>query len=69
MKVTTDEAKAIKRFRNSADSQIIKAVLLRGLKVAQDKFEDETFSGDNQLRVKIHRDVLRILFDEELVRG
>lgn len=68
MVVSSEEAKALKRFRNNPDSRILKDVLLRELKLSRDQFESEPVSEDTRVRIHVFKTALRVLFDEELLK-
>lgn len=67
--VSSEEAKALKRFRNNADSNLIKDVLLRELQISRDQYESETVSDDTRTRIHVFKTALRVLFDEDVVKG
>lgn len=68
LKVTLQEAGALRRFRNSADGRHIKNVLDRVLGYVRDNYEDNPATEEARADVIDTKLVLRVLFDDELER-
>ena len=67
-KVSLQEAGAFRRFRSSADAELIKAVLLRELNLTRDQYEDNVANEDNRVGVNTVKRVIQCLFEDELER-
>lgn len=68
VKVSTQEAGALRRFRNSADGRHIRNVLDRVLGYVRDEYEDHPATESARVEVLDTKLVLRVLFDDELER-
>lgn len=67
--VSVGEAAALRRFRNSADSQEIKAVLMRELKLTREDYESNVASEETRMYIAQIKRTLALLFEDELIRG
>lgn len=67
-KVSQQEAGAIRRFRASADAVHIKNVLLRELHLSRDEYEDTVADESKRVTVNAVKNVLNVLFKDELER-
>lgn len=61
------EILALKRFRSDNDGRVIKGVLERLLDYTRLENEENEANEEHRLRVKVTQDILRILYDAELV--
>lgn len=68
-KVSLQEAGAFRRFRASADAELIKNVLLRELNLTRDQYEDTVASEENRIGVNTVKRVIKGLFEDELERA
>lgn len=69
IKVSLQEARALKAFRAMPEADIIKGVVLRELNVARDEYEKAEVDPEVRKRILVYRSVLGTLFDEPLGRG
>ena len=67
-KVSLQEAGAFRRFRSSADAELIKAVLLRESNLTRDQYADNVASEDNRVCVNTVKQVIQCIFKDELER-
>lgn len=67
-KVTLQEAGAIRRFRASADAKQIENVLLRELHLSREQYENNEASEENRVTVNAVKNVINVLFKDELER-
>lgn len=68
VKVTQQEAGALRRFRMSADGKQIKQVLQRALSLARDEYEDTPADEENRIGVNTVKRMLSVLFEDDLER-
>lgn len=68
VKVTQQEAGALRRFRASADGKQIENVLLRALSLSRDEYEDNEANEDNRIGVNTVKRILEILYKADLER-
>lgn len=68
VKVTQQEAGALRRFRMSADGKQIQEVLLRALSLARDEYEDTTADEEKRIGVNTVKRVLDVLYKDDLER-
>lgn len=68
VKVTQQEAGALRRFRMSADGKQIQTVLLRALGLARDEYEDTPADEEKRIGVNTVKRVLDVLYKDDLER-
>lgn len=68
VKVTQQEAGALRRFRMSADGKQIQNVLLRALGLARDEYEDTLADEEKRIGVNTVKRVIDVLYKDDLER-
>lgn len=69
VKVTQQEAGAIRRFRVSADAQHIRNVLMKELFLTREDYEDTMANEETRLAIVAAKRIMSVLFDDELERA
>lgn len=69
IKLTPGEIRSLKRFRSDNDGLVIRGVIERLLDHQRRENETNAANETHRLRVAVTKDLLRILYDAELVTG